>query len=185
MTKERKYLARSFFFLLYQFLRYRYEKIEVVFISHSTEAHRVSEDDFFRKGTVGGTLVSSALSMEGEIIEKEYHPNSWNIYTFYCGDGENWSADNAEALEQFKRLKGLNQLTVYCEINENLGDQYPNEGEELSPFDWAELSSWKDEDKNSLWGVLSQCTDKNFKRVAISQADHIWVAFKKIFGGRL
>ena len=31
MSKEKKFLARSFYFLLYQFLRYRYENIEIVF----------------------------------------------------------------------------------------------------------------------------------------------------------
>ena len=58
MSMERKYLARSFFFLMYQFLNHKYEKVEVVFISHSTEATRVSEDDFFKVGTHGGTILS-------------------------------------------------------------------------------------------------------------------------------
>ena len=35
MTKRKKFLARSFFFLLYQFIRYRYQNIELVFISHT------------------------------------------------------------------------------------------------------------------------------------------------------
>ena len=59
MDTEKKFLARSFFFLLYQFLRYRYDFIDLVFISHSTEAHEVSEDDFFKKSSTGGTFISS------------------------------------------------------------------------------------------------------------------------------
>ena len=185
MTKERKYLARSFFFLLYQFLRYKYERIEVVFISHSTDASRVNEDEFFKKGTVGGTLVSTALDLELEIIDKEYHPNSWNLYTFYAGDGENWSADNEVALEKFKSLKELNQLTVYCEINEHLTAMYPDElGSVGGAFEWAEVSTWKNEDPASLWGVLNPCADKDFKRVTIAQPQHIWKAFSAIFGGQ-
>ena len=188
MTKERKYLARSFFFLLYQFLRYKYEKIEVVFISHSTEAQRVNEDDFFRKGTVGGTLVSSALDMALDIIDKEYHPSSWNVYTVYCGDGENWSADNSTAVRRFKELKENNQLTVYCEINENLSATYDDSGiidtaaSGGGPFDWANVSAWKDEETGSLWGALAPCVDKDFKRVVVAQAAHIWPAFNLIFG---
>ena len=92
MSQDRKYLARSFFFLLYQFLNHKYERVEVVFISHSTHAERVSEDDFFKVGTYGGTIISSALTKEIDIVEKEFHPNVWNIYTFYCGDGENCGA---------------------------------------------------------------------------------------------
>jgi hypothetical protein len=185
MTKERKYLARSFFFLLYQFLRYKYERIEVVFISHSTDASRVNEDEFFKKGTVGGTLVSTALDLELEIIDKEYHPNSWNLYTFYAGDGENWSADNEIALEKFKSLKELSQLTVYCEINEHLTAMYPDElAGTGGAFEWAEVSTWKDEDPASLWGVLNPCADKDFKRVTIAEPQHIWKAFSTIFGGQ-
>lgn len=185
MTKERKYLARSFFFLLYQFLRYKYERIEVVFISHSTDAARVNEDEFFKKGTVGGTLVSTALDLELEIIDKEYHPNSWNLYTIYAGDGENWSADNEVALEKFKSLKELSQLTVYCEINEHLTAMYPDELSGAGgAFEWAEVSTWKNEDPASLWGVLNPCADKDFKRVTIAQPHHIWKAFSAIFGGQ-
>ena len=33
MTTDKKFMARSFFFLLYHFLRYRYENIDIVFIS--------------------------------------------------------------------------------------------------------------------------------------------------------
>ena len=36
MSMERKFLARSFFFLLYQFLNHKYDQVEVVFISRST-----------------------------------------------------------------------------------------------------------------------------------------------------
>ena len=123
MSQDRKYLARSFFFLLYQFLNHRYEKVEVVFISHSTHAERVNEDDFFKVGTYGGTIISSALNKELDIIEKEYHPNAWNIYTFYCGDGENWSSDNEKCIDLFKEIKEVSQLTAYCEINEHYSNR--------------------------------------------------------------
>src|SRR5690606_27831283 len=38
MDTMKKYLARSFFFLLYQFLCTRYQNVEIVFIAHHTEA---------------------------------------------------------------------------------------------------------------------------------------------------
>ena len=57
MGKRKKFLARSFFFLLYQFLRYKYQNIDIVFISHTTEAQEVNEDDFFRKASSGGTYL--------------------------------------------------------------------------------------------------------------------------------
>jgi uncharacterized sporulation protein YeaH/YhbH (DUF444 family) len=73
----------------------------------------------FKVGTYGGTIISSALNKQMEIVDKEFHPNAWNIYTFYCGDGENWASDNEKCIDLFKEIKEISQLTAYCEINEN------------------------------------------------------------------
>ena len=184
MSMDRKFLARSFFFLLYQFLNHKYEKVEVVFISHSTEATRVTEDDFFRVGTYGGTKISSALELENEIVEKEYHPNSWNIYSFYCGDGENWSRDNEKCLDLFKKIKEVSQLTAYCEINEHYGN-FAEDEDTTSPtgYPWPSFSAWKNEELDNLWSKLAPLCDQKFKKVMIGQTDHIWKAFSKLFGG--
>tara|TARA_R100000008_G_scaffold77167_1_gene57469 strand:+ start:1791 stop:3035 length:1245 start_codon:yes stop_codon:yes gene_type:complete len=186
MSQERKYLARSFFFLLYQFLNHKYEKVDVVFISHSTHANRVSEDDFFKVGTYGGTIVSSALQLELEIVDKEYHPNAWNIYTFYCGDGENWSSDNEKCIDLFKEIKDFSQLTGYCEINE----QYQGLADEVDKDDpfhgapWGTFSAWKNEELENLWAKLNPVCDNKFKRVMIGETSHIWKAFHSLFGGK-
>tara|TARA_Y100001963_G_scaffold158682_2_gene259177 strand:- start:439 stop:1683 length:1245 start_codon:yes stop_codon:yes gene_type:complete len=187
MSQARKYLARSFFFLLYQFLNHKYEKVDVVFISHSTYASRVTEDDFFKVGTFGGTIVSSALDLELEIIDKEYHPNTWNIYTFYCGDGENWSSDNEKCLDLFKQLKELSQLTGYCEINEAY-EGLADEVDADDPFHgtpWGTFSAWKNEEMENLWAKLTPICDNRFKKVMVGETSHIWKAFHSLFGGKL
>ena len=186
MSQERKFLARSFFFLLYQFLNHKYDQVEVVFISHSTHAERVSEEDFFRVGTNGGTMVSSCLALELDIVEKEYHPNSWNIYTFYCGDGENWSTDNEKCIDLFTQIKEISQLVGYCEINE----QYKGLVDEVDPTDpfqgtpWGTFSAWKNEEMENLWTKLTPLCDGKFKKVMVGQAEHIWRAFHALFGGK-
>ena len=186
MSQDRKYLARSFFFLLYQFLNHKYEKVDVVFLSHSTHAERVSEDDFFKVGTYGGTIISSALNLQLEIIEKEYHPNTWNIYTFYCGDGENWSSDNEKSLDLFKEIKDVSQLTAYCEINE----QYKGLADEVDKDDpfhgtpWGTFSAWKNEESDNLWAKLTPICDNKFKKVMVGESSHIWRAFHSLFGGK-
>ena len=187
MSQERKFLARSFFFLLYQFLNHKYEKVDVVFISHSTHANRVTEDDFFKVGTYGGTIISSALNLQLETIEKEYHPNTWNIYTFYCGDGENWSSDNEKSLDLFKEIKDVSQLTGYCEINEHY-QGLADEVEERDNFygsPWTTFSAWKNEDLDNLWSKLTPICDNKFKKVMIGETGHIWRAFQSLFGGKL
>jgi len=187
MSQDRKYLARSFFFLLYQFLNHKYEKVEVIFISHSTRAARVSEDDFFKVATHGGTIISSCLDLELNIIEKEYHPNSWNIYSFYCGDGENWSSDNEKSIDLFKQIKNISQLTGYCEINEHYSN-FADEGTEAvmpDGFPWPTFSAWKNDEMDNLWSKLSPMCDHKFKKVMIGQTSHIWKAFNVLFGGTL
>jgi len=185
MSQDRKYLARSFFFLLYQFLNHKYEKVDVVFVSHSTHASRVTEDDFFKVGTYGGTIISSALNLELDIIEKEYHPNTWNIYSFYCGDGENWSNDNEKCIDLFKKIKSISQLTAYAEINEHYSNFADDEEEAVMPdgYPWPSFSAWKNEDLENLWSKLAPLCDSKFKKVMIGQTAHIWQAFNSLFGG--
>jgi sporulation protein YhbH len=172
MDTNKKYLARSFYFLLYQFLRYRYENVEVVFLSHCTEAKEVSEDDFFKRGTSGGTIMSSALEMEKEIIAKRYHPSNWNVYTFYCGDGENWPVDNAKATELINELAEVNQLISYAEINPFHSDPNP-----------ALFNYRPENDGGSMWHSLSKSDPQKVKRIRIIDQSDIFPAFSKLFGG--
>ena len=171
MTKSKKFLARSFFFLLYQFINHRYSSADVVFISHTAEASEVNEEQFFTRAPSGGTMVSTGLVKAEEIIDKRYHPNNWNIYTFYCGDGDNWSSDNGEAIEAFRRLKEINQMMCYTEI----GDLRKYEhGSFFQTFGAIEL----------LWDLVTPLEDKSFKKVRLGTHDDIWKAFKKLFGGK-
>ena len=173
MTKSKKFLARSFFFLLYQFLNHRYSSVDVVFISHTTEAQEVDEERFFTRATGGGTLASSGLQKVQDIIDKRYHPNNWNIYTFYCGDGENWPSDNEESISLFTQLKEINQMICYTEI----GNPKDFGGDSLSFF-----SAFQGD---GLWEKVTKLQDKNFKQVRLTTHDDIWKSFKKLFGGRL
>ena len=172
MDKSKKYLARSFFFLLYQFINHKYSSVDVVFVSHTAQATEVNEQEFFTQVPNGGTLVSTGLHKVEEIIEKRYHPNNWNIYTFYCGDGDNWAIDNKEALAAFRRLKEVNQIMSYTEIgrirnHDGYGGIFQTGNVDKKLWDWTKLAE-----------------DKNFKRIRLQEHRDIWPAFKKLFGGR-
>ncbi|MEG0086063.1 MAG: DUF444 family protein, partial [Niameybacter sp.] len=82
MGHTKKYLARSFYFLLYQFLRVKYINVEIVFIAHTTVAKEVTEDDFFHRGESGGTYISSGYEKALEVIQDRYPPDLWNVYAF-------------------------------------------------------------------------------------------------------
>ncbi len=162
MNKNKKFLARSFFFLLYQFIRYRYDEVDLVFISHTTEASEVSEDDFFKKASTGGTYISSGLQKALDITASRYSPNSWNIYAFHCSDGENWGEDNPKALNCMEKLINISQLSGYIQIKEPGARVW---GEEMAK-------------------IFEQLTCDKFKIVNIEGKESIWGEFTKLFGGR-
>lgn len=116
MDQTKKYMARSFYFLLYQFIHLKYSNVEITFVAHTTVAKEVTEDEFFHKGESGGTYISSGYEKALEIIEQRYNPASWNIYAFHCSDGDNWSEDNKRAVEYAKKLCEVCNLFGYGEI---------------------------------------------------------------------
>ena len=60
--------------------------MEIVFISHHTEAKEVSEEAFFTRGESGGTICSSAYRKALEIIDKRFPPDRYNIYPFHFSE---------------------------------------------------------------------------------------------------
>jgi uncharacterized sporulation protein YeaH/YhbH (DUF444 family) len=113
-----KYMARSFFFWMTRFLRSKYEKVEIEFIAHHTEAKVVSEEDFFSKGESGGTICSSAYRKALEIIEEKYQPSRYNIYPFHFSDGDNLTSDNARCVKLVGELMKVSNMFGYGEVNQ-------------------------------------------------------------------
>ncbi len=116
MGEFEKYIARACYFWMVSFLRQEYRRVEIVFISHHTEAKEVSEEEFFSRGESGGTMVSSAYQLALDIIDQRYSPEAWNIYPFHFSDGDNWEADNPLSLDLARQLLDKSSLFGYGEI---------------------------------------------------------------------
>ncbi len=99
MDQARKDLAKRFFILLYLFLTRHYDKIDIVFIRHHTQAQEVDEDGFFHSTETGGTVVSSALVLMHQIIVARYPTAEWNIYGAQASDGDNYNNDSTRCRE--------------------------------------------------------------------------------------
>lgn len=156
MDTMKKYLARSFFFILYQFISTRYQNVEIVFIAHHTEAQEVTEEDFFHKGESGGTFISSGYNKALEIINERFHPALWNVYVFHCSDGDNFESDNPAALKAATELARSSNLFGYGEIKP-LGAGYYG---------------------SSLIPLFSQLEEPNFQTLQIHRKEDIWTSFK-------
>lgn len=156
MDTMKKYLARSFFFLLYQFVRTKYQSVEVVFVAHHTKAREVTEEEFFHKGESGGTYISSGYNKALDIIHERYHPTLWNVYAFHCSDGDNFESDNASALKAAAELCDVCNLFGYGEIKP-LGSGYY---------------------ESSMLDILRDIEHDNFHTLLIERKEDIWPSFK-------
>jgi hypothetical protein len=128
MDESRKDLAKRFFILLYLFLTRHYEKTEVVFIRHHTQAAEVTEDEFFHATESGGTVVSSALTLMNDIIRQRYMGSEWNIYGAQASDGDNWQQDSSKCRELLEhKILPLVRYYAYVQVadeDQNLWEEY-------------------------------------------------------------
>lgn len=128
MDEARKDLAKRFFILLYLFLTRHYDKIDIVFIRHHTQAQEVDEQNFFHSTETGGTVVSSALVLMEEIARARYPTSEWNIYGAQASDGDNWHHDSGRCRELLaNNILPLCRYFAYVQVAEeeqNLWDEY-------------------------------------------------------------
>jgi uncharacterized protein len=165
MSEFKKYIARSFYFWMVRFLRTKYDHVQIVFISHHTEAKEVTEEQFFTQGESGGTVVSSAYKLALEMIAERYPPRDWNIYPFHFSDGDNYYSDNDEAVKLADKLIETCNLFGYGEIGEEGGSAYRRASGAL-------LSIFEDRIKNK----------DRFIGVRIDEKEDVYPALKKFFG---
>src|SRR5215210_5831745 len=167
MGEFKKYIARSFYFWMVRFLRTKYDNVEIVFISHHTEAREVSEEQFFTQGESGGTVVSSAYQLALDIIRDRFSPRDWNVYPFHFSDGDNYYSDNEDAVRLADQLISTCNLFGYGEIGEEGSSSYRRSSGAL-------LSIFSDRLKNK----------ERFVGVRIDDKEDVYPALKQFFGRR-
>ena len=138
MDEARKDLSKRFFILLYLFLTRHYEKIDLVFIRHHTQAQEVDEQNFFHATETGGTVVSSALVLMEEIARARYPTAEWNIYGAQASDGDNWHHDSGRCRELLAdKILPMCRYFAYVQVAEeeqNLWDEYAQLAEQTKVF---------------------------------------------------
>jgi uncharacterized sporulation protein YeaH/YhbH (DUF444 family) len=157
MDEARKDMSKRFFMLLYLFLTRHYEKIDLVFIRHHTQAAEVTEDEFFHATETGGTVVSSALTLMHEIVRARYPSGEWNIYGAQASDGDNWHHDSGRCRELLsEQILPLVRYYAYVQVAEA---------------------------EQNLWEEYSQLLEsyKNFAMRKVSDAVEIYPVFRELF----
>ena len=157
MDEARKDLSKRFFILLYLFLTRHYDKIDIVFIRHHTQAQEVDEENFFHARETGGTVVSSALVLMEEIIRARYNPSEWNIYGAQASDGDNWHHDSGRCRELL-----TDKILPLCRY-----------------FAYVQVA----EEEQNLWTEYAQITEtcKHFAMRKATEASMIYPVFRDLF----
>ena len=158
MGEKEKDIAKRFFMLLYMFLTKQYERIEIVFIRHTTDAKEVTEEEFFNSRESGGTVVVTALELMSKIVKQRYSKD-WNIYAAQASDGDVWNMSDAQDCAKIMDSDILNavQYMIYIEICRR------QEGD--------------------LWNSYKKVADnrKNFEIGKINEVGEIWTVFQDFF----
>ncbi len=159
MGYHEKDIAKRFFTLLYLFLSKQYERVELVFIRHHTEAKEVGEEEFFNSRESGGTVVAPSLRLMKKIATERYSESQWNIYCCQASDGDVWS--NGDAIDCGQLLKNeilpTVQYMAYIEIKNRGLEGY-------------------------LWHAYKKLrSQENFSMRNINDISQIWPVFRALF----
>jgi sporulation protein YhbH len=152
-----KYVTRAFCWWTVGFLRSKYPKVDIVFVAHDTEANEVTEEQFFSRGTGGGTKCSSANRLALDIVNERYPANRFNVYPLHFSDGDNWSGDNEECVSLVKQLldQDVNQY-AYIQIGAR------SQSKLLSDYN-------------------NNVQDERFKGIVINDKQGVFPALKQVF----
>ena len=127
MDEERKERAKRFYLLLYLFLEKCYSNVEIVFIRHHSVAYECSEYEFFNMRDTGGTIVSPAMKLVSDVIDR-YRGKNINFYVAQCSDGDNYGYDAAETISIISgKILPRVQHFAYLQVADNIY----NMGEDL------------------------------------------------------
>jgi len=139
MDQPTKDIAKRFYILLYLFLSRSYQKIEVVYIRHHTQAKEVDEQEFFYSQETGGTIVSSALKLMHSIQQSRYPAKQWNVYAAQASDGDNWADDTPlchQLLSQsiLPNMRYFSYIEITNRAHQSLWDAYHKLSEDQPQF---------------------------------------------------
>jgi len=114
MGDEQKEIVRIESFWIDAWLRRQYKGLESRYVIHDAVAREVDRDTFFRTRESGGTMISSAYRLCGQLIDQHYPSNEWNIYPFHFSDGDNWSMDDTLTCIEIMKNDVLPRVNMFA-----------------------------------------------------------------------
>ena len=113
MGEDQKRIVRNEAFWIDTWLRVQYGGLAVRYIVHDAEAREVDQETFYRTRESGGTVISSAYTLAGEMLRESYPADAWNIYLFHFSDGDNWSQGDTDECVKILREQLLPPANLF------------------------------------------------------------------------
>jgi uncharacterized protein len=167
MGEWEKEMGKRFFILMLLFLQKKYQRVDIVWIRHTTEPKEVTEEEFFNSQESGGTKVSPALKLMSQIQKDRYPLNQWNVFGVQISDGDNWTPDNPSVKEIMEdTILPMVQYFAYIEVKKGSMGIY---GLIVNESD--------------LYPILKELskTYTNFVTAIITDIKEIFPVFRKLF----
>lgn len=163
-----KEIAKRFFLLLYLFLQRKYQKVDIRFVRHHTEADECTEQQFFYDKKSGGTVVSTGIKKVNEIISADYPLDLWNIYVVQASDGDNDSQDNLRVKDEMATLLPKCQYYVYNEVK---------------PATITGFMGMVNNNKTNVYETMSEISEDydNLMIVNVGTVEEVVPMFRKVF----
>ncbi|MCL4562034.1 MAG: DUF444 family protein [Chloroflexi bacterium] len=114
MTDYKKKLVRLTTFWIDTWLRANYKQLTIRYIVHDAAAQEVDADTFYHLQEDGGTRISSAYTLAQQIIQRDYNPSDWNLYTFHFSDGENSGNEDDQRCLKMLQEQILPEVNLFC-----------------------------------------------------------------------
>ncbi len=168
MEEKEKEIAKRFFLLLYLFLERKYQRIEIRFVRHTTDAEECTEEEFFYDRKTGGTIVSAGIKKVHELIKSDYDLDKWNVYVVQASDGDNSMYDNETVKEELAELLPKCQYYIYHEVKP--GRESSHTGEILGH-------------SSTVYDTISKLrfTYPNIHPILVGSIEDVVPIFRKIF----
>lgn len=176
MDDMKVYLSQAMLFWLVNWLEKVYKKVEIRFVAHDSVAKIVSEENFFKIGSSGGTNCYTAYELANGLVDTEYPTSRWNVYVWHFSDGED--GNTKKTIEELGKLinKGVNMIG-YGEVQP---DADPNFFKSSRSELWNKFKdnfSLKETQENGL-GIAEGEKELPLLCVRLMEREHILPALK-------
>ncbi len=161
MGEFEKYITRSFYFWMVRFLRTKYKSVEIVFITHHTEAKEVDEETFFNLGEAAARASP--------------RPTSWRSRSSKSAMTRSAGTSSLPLLGR-RQLGRRRQRALPELVQELLGL--------ANAFGYGEIRSRSYAPMSTLRTTFARIQDPRFISVTISSKEDVYPALRTFFSTR-